>query len=363
MKRHCWVAAMAATWIAPQALAQEAIPADHQPPLAIAAQDTLGRAGLMRSYFESDQFGSVQWRIGQARTTIGSAANAPLAKSKYKDGTTDTVVPLNFMHVLPDGESAIHLGVRGTFNNGANYPIESNGGTGRLDLQYLWFPDTRTMFGIGGVFERTHLNNEGLGTYNKTAGGIRADVLNEFAEHWGIAARAEYSWGKGDLTTIIGPNMTLRHNQGDDHLYTQAELVGQYRHADIAAIPEGWVLHPSLGLQFQRDFLEATADSFGTVSSGVVGATENYGTGWAYLRMEKEAAPNHLSPNVLVGFEREYVNSLDSVVNEPNYAVFGGGISLMTSKGNRFEVSYTRHQGLQGNRWNEAIVGTVTVNF
>lgn len=334
-----------------------------QPPLAVQAQANLGAAGLLRSYYESDQFGSVQWRIGQERITVGGAKASGLPYSRYKDGTADTVIPLNFIHVLPDGDSALRFGVRGTFNDGADHLVESNGGTGRLDLQYLWFPDARTMFGIGGVFERTHLDNVGSGTLNKISGGIRADALNEFSDHWGVVARVEYSWGEGDLNTLVGPGVNLRHKQGDDHVYTQAELIGQFRNSDSKIIPEGWVFHPSVGVQFQRDFVEATADSFGVVSSGVAGATENYGTAWAYLRLEKEAPPNHLSPNFLLGFEREYANTLDAVVNEPNYAVFGGGVSLMTATGTRVEVSYTRHQGLQDNRWNQGVVGTVTMSF
>ncbi|MVA82653.1 hypothetical protein GOZ89_24955 [Agrobacterium vitis] len=72
---------------------------------------------------------------------------------------------------------------------------------------------------------------------------------------------------------------------------------------------------------------------------------------------------NHLSPNFLIGLEHEYVNDLEGVVKEPNYAVFGGGVSMMTGKAARIEISYTRHQGLQANRWNQAVVGTVTLNF
>lgn len=367
MKHCCWAASVAgflmASHVAAADKVDEEAAAIGQPPLAVQAQTYLGAAGLLRSYYDSDQFGSVQWRIGQARLTIGSANGSGLPYSRYRDGTADTIIPVNFIHVLPDGDSALNFAVRGTFNDGADNLVDSNGGTGRLDLQYLWFPDTRTMFGIGGVFERTHLNNEGSGTLNKTAGGIRGDALNEFSDHWGIAARAEYSWGESDLNALVGPGINMRHKQGDDHFYTQAELIGQFRNSDSKLIPEGWVFHPSVGVQFQRDFLEATADSFGVVSSGVAGATENYGTAWAYLRLEKEAPPNHISPSFLLGFEREYVNSLDAVVQEPNYAVFGGGVSMMFAKGARIEVNYTRHQGLQDNRWNQGVVGTVTMSF
>lgn len=343
--------------------ARQSGPDGGQLPLAITAQDNLGRAGLLRSYFESDQYGTVQWRVGQARQTIGSAANSSLPHSTYRDGTSDVVVPVNFLFTLPDRESMIHLAVRGTFSNGAHYPVELDGDVGRLDLKYIRFLDPHTMVSIGGLYEQNYMDIEGAGSVKHAAGGIRGDVLNEFSEHWGIAARAEFAWGETDLSVAAGPGLTMRHKQGDDHLYTQAELIGQYRNDDIGIVPQGWVLHPVLGVQFQRSFEESTANNFGVVSSGVVGATEDYSTAWAHLRLEKESPPNHLSPNVIVGFERELVNDLDGVVSEPNYAVFGAGVSIMSGKGQRFEIGYLRHQGLEDNRWNESFVGTMTMSF
>ncbi|MBD8892207.1 hypothetical protein [Roseibium litorale] len=363
MKASIFAAAAAIALAGNAALADGTAPQHGQPPVSAMALMNLGRDGLLRSYFESDQFGSVQWRVGQGRITIGNAAASGQPKSHYKDGTTDTVVPLNFMFGLPGGNSVIRLGVRGTFSNGANYPVELDGGTGRVDLQYLRFPDASTMWAIGGFYEHTDLDIDDAGSIKRPAGGIRADILKEFSAHWGVAARAEYSWGTDDLEIGVGPSLTMRHKQADDHLYTQAELIGQFRNSDIGIVPESWVLHPVLGVQFQRSFIQSTANNFGVVSSGVVGATENYGTVWAHLRLEKEAAPGGWSPNFLAGLEQEYANDLDAIVDDPTYAVLGAGLSKTFAKGNRFEVAFTRHQGLQGKRWNQALVGTLTLNF
>lgn len=363
--RNCRSAALsAAVFVAAPSFAADLDHHAGKPPLAAIAQNNLGKAGLLRSYFESDQFGSVQWRVGQGRLTIGSAASSGRPYSDYRDGTTDMVVPLNFLFALPDGESTIRLGVRGTFPNGADYLVEQDaGGIGRVEMQYLRFPDENTMWALGGFVDYTHLDIEGSGNVTRLAGGLRADILNEFSDHWGVAGRVEYSWGESDLKIAAGPGLTLEHKQGDDRFYTQAELIGQFRSEDLALIPDGWVAHPVLGIQFQRSFIEATADSFGVVSSGVVGDTEDYGTVWAHFRLEKEVPPGKWSPNFLIGFEREYVNSLDAVVEEPSYAVFGAGLSTMFGQGNRFEVSYTRHQGLQGERWNQALIATLTLTF
>lgn len=359
---HC-AAVAAVLVIATDAWGADATEGRFQPPASAIALSNLGQADLLRSYFDSDQFGSVQWRVGQARVTIGAAESSALPKSHYKDGTTDSVIPLNFLFGLPDEQSAIRLGVRGTFSNGAGYPVELDGSTGRVDLQYLRFPNPDTMWALGGFYEYTHLGIEGSGSITRPAGGIRADFLEAFSDHWGIAARAEYSWGETDLKINVGPGLVMEHKQGDDHLYTQAELIGQYRSEDFAIIPEDWVLHPVLGIQFQRSFLESTANSFGVVSSGVVGSTENYGTVWAHMRLEKEVPPGGWSPNMLLGIEQEFVNDVDGVVDDPTYAVFGGGISTTFGRGNRFEISYTRHQGLEGRRWNQGIVGTLTMSF
>lgn len=356
-------AAAVVSFVATEALGAEAAVGGFQPPASVIALSNLGKAGLLRSYFESDQFGSVQWRAGQARVTIGAAASSGLPDSHYKDGTSDAVVPLNFMFGLPDGQSEVRLGVRGTLSNGADYPVELDGGSGRVDLQYLRFLDANTMWALGGFIEYTNLDIEGSGSVERRGGGVRADFLNEFSEHWGVAARAEYSWGESDLKINVGPGLVMEHKQGDDHIYTQAELIGQYRSEDFSLIPESWVFHPVVGIQFQRSFIESTANSFGAVSSGVVGPTEDYGTVWAHMRMEKEVPPGGWSPNFLLGIEQEFVNDLNTVVDEPTYAVFGAGISKTFGRGNRFEVSYTRHQGLEDRRWNEAIVGTLTISF
>ncbi|MDH6266053.1 hypothetical protein M2360_001449 [Rhizobium sp. SG_E_25_P2] len=358
-----WAAAAVVSFVGTDVLGADVANGGFQPPASTVTLSNLGKAGLLRSYFESDQFGSVQWRVGQSRVTIGAAESSGLPNSHYKDGTADTVVPLNFMFGLPDGQSAVRLGVRGTVSNGANYPVELDGGTGRVDLQYLRFPDANTMWALGGFIEYTDLDIEASGSVERRAGGLRADFLNEFSEHWGVAARAEYSWGESDLKIDVGPGLVMEHKQGDDHFYTQAELIGQYRSQDFSIIPENWVFHPVLGIEFQRSFIESTANSFGEVSSGVVGATEDYGAVWAHMRMEKEVPPGGWSPNFLLGIEQEFVNDLNAVVDEPTYAVFGAGISQTFGRSHRMEVSYTRHQGLEERRWNQAIVGTLTMNF
>ncbi|KEA63093.1 hypothetical protein ADIMK_2617 [Marinobacterium lacunae] len=323
----------------------------------------LGQAGLMRSFFENDQFGSVQWRIGQGRTTVGTATAPGAPTTGYADGTTDVIVPLSFMHMLPDGRSDLLFSLRGTFANGDDNRVELDGEIMRFDLQYLRYPSANTMLGVGAFVEQTNLEIVGAGSIDHDGGGIRVDLLNKFGERWGVAARAEYSWGDTTTQVAVGPGLKLRHAQGDDRFYTQAEVIGTFHHQDLGVAPEGWALHPILGVQYQRNFLEETADSFGEVSSGVVGDTEDYGTLWGHLRLEKEIRPGSASPNLLLGIEHEYVNDLDLFVDERTYAVLGAGVSMTLEKGSRLELSYTRHQGLQDNRSNQALAAIMSWNF
>jgi opacity protein-like surface antigen len=359
MKTMQCAAAAAALVAASHAAAQVGSPQFNQLPLAIQAKMNLGQAGLMRSFFENDQFGTVQWRIGQGRTTVGAATSPGATTTGYADGTSDMVVPISFMHMLPDGQSELLFNLRWTFANGDTNQVELDGGIGRFDVEYLRYPSANMMLGIGAFVEQSSLDIVDDGTIDHDGGGLRVDLLNKFSEQWGLAARAEYSWGNTTTEVPAGPGHLLRHAQGDDRFYTQTEMIGTYH--DIA--PAGWAMHPILGVQYQRNFLEKTADSFGEVSSGVVGDTEDYGTLWGHLRLEQEVRPGSFSPNLLIGVEHEYVNDLDLFVDEPTYAVLGAGVSITLDKGNRIEVSYAQHYGLNDNRSNQALAAIVSWNF
>ncbi|MCA0871509.1 hypothetical protein LCL97_11780 [Seohaeicola saemankumensis] len=340
-------------------------PPQGRPPLppGVMAQINLGKAGLLESFYSSEQFGTVQARIGQSRATIG-AATAPFGPTTgFKDEDSALVVPLNLLKGLKDGKSYLRFSATGTFANGRPNLVELDGKIGRLDVQYLTFPNVDTMIGFGAFVERSDMDIVGAGTVDRDGAGLRFDIIRKFSAHWGVAARAEYSWGETDLQVAAGPGTMLRHVQGDDRFYAQAEFVGQFRKGDVAWVPQGWIMRPTLGVQFQRNSIEATADSFGVVSSGVIGPTEDYGTAWAYLKFEKEVRPGNWAPKFGFGIEHEYVNDLDIYVDEPTYAVMHLGLSRQMKSGSRFDFAFTRHQGLNGNRWNQSLVTALTIPF
>jgi hypothetical protein len=198
-------------------------------------------------------------------------------------------------------------------------------------------------------------------SYERT--GIRLDGLAQISDHWGVAGRLQYAKGETDLGIFLAPPLVLHHIQGDDLFYGQFNLVGQFHTADLSAIPEGWVLHPGLGINFQRNFLEATANSFGAVSSGVVGPTEDYGTIWASALLEREVRPGQWAPSVSLGLSHEYADDLSIGLDESTYALVGLGLSRMGNDGSRLSINYELQQGLNGNITNQSLVMSYVMNF
>lgn len=331
------------------------------PPPGVLAQINLGQAGLLGSFASNEQWATTQGRIGQSRSTIG-AATAPFgATTGYKDGGTSLVLPFSALKALPDGKSYLRFGATLAMPNGTDNQVEMDGTNPSVSLQYLIFPNPETMLSIGIFGERTDVENVAGGTTVLRDGyGIRADVLHKFNDNWGVAARVEYSWGETDLQI---PAIGYQHVQGDDRFYAQGELIGTYDSSEIAMVPQGWVLRPTLGANFQRNSIEATADSFGATSSGVVSDTEDYGMVWGSVGLQQQAAPGQWAWNVSLGLEHEYVNDLDAYVDESTYGVGSIGASLMTQTGNRVVVGFTRHQGLNGNRWNQTLLASYNISF
>ena len=146
-----------------------------RPPLppGVIAQINLGKAGLLESFYSSEQFGTVQARIGLSRATIG-AATAPFAPTTgYKDESSALVVPLNVLKSLPDGKSYIRFAGTGTFADGRPNLVELDGNVGRFDLQYLTFPNPDMMIGFGALVERSDMDIVGAGTVGRKGAGIR----------------------------------------------------------------------------------------------------------------------------------------------------------------------------------------------
>ncbi|NIZ12335.1 autotransporter domain-containing protein [Phaeobacter sp. HF9A] len=355
------LAALTCGLTAGQVMAQDGPPpgAPQLPP-GVLAQINLGQAGLLASFYRNEQWGTTQGRIGLSRSTI-AAATAPFGPTTgFKDGSTDTVAILSALKGLPDGKSYLRFSGNLAMPNGQPNLVEQDATNPSGMVQYMTFPNPDTMLSIGAFAERFDVETVGSSTVLRDGYGIRADVLHKFSPSWGIAARAEYSWGESDLKL---PAIGYQHVQGDDRFYTQMELVGTYDSSQIAAVPEGWLLQPVLGANFQHNSIEATVDSFGATSAGVNGDSEEYGMLWASLGLQQKAAPGQWAWNASLGLEHEYTNSLNAFVDEPTYVVGSIGATMMTKSGHQFVLSYTRHQGLNGNRWNQTLLAGFYASF
>lgn len=196
-----------------------------QLPQSLRGMMTLGRAGLLPEYFSNDQFGTVQGRIADMRVTTASAHSPGAPQTGYEDGGHALVLAPSYMKLLSDGKSALRFAFSGTKTDGNPGIIEINADILRFDAQYIRFPSTRTMLSFGLFGESSKAEVVGAGDLERKGYGLRADVLHQMSDHWGLVARAEYSFGqsKGALNTPFG---LLTRSQGDDRFYTHALLVG-----------------------------------------------------------------------------------------------------------------------------------------
>lgn len=332
------------------------------PPPGVLAQINLGKAGLLWSLYSDDQYGTVQTRIGEARSSY-AAVNAGGPTSGYEDSSNTLIMPLKAAWALPDGKSYLRLRLKTTFADATSNQVENDGNTGLILATYQRFMSVSSMFSIGAFVENSDYEIVGTGDTTRDAYGLRLDAIHQLNDHWGMIGRARYSMGESDLKVPIAPGLTLRRNQSDDRFYTQGEIIGQYRKADMGWIPDGWALHPIIGGQYQRNFIEEVTDNLGNTVSGVDGDTEEYGTAWLKAQFQKEVPPGQWAPNFTLGIEQEWVNSLDEHVDEPTFGFAEIGLSKMWKNGNRLDLVYGRHQGLNDTRWSQSLVASLTVQF
>lgn len=361
MKKLFWGAAALSLVVGTQSLAEDG-PPGRQLPQALQGVISLGGAGLLPEFFSNDQFGVVQTRIAEMRIS-NATANAPFGPTTgYEDGGTALVLPVSYMKMRPGGKSYLRFAFAATNSDGNPGLVEIDSNVQRLDVQYMAFPSANTMYSFGAVLDNVSADVVGAGEVARKAFSLRADVLHKLSDHWGVAGRAEFSFGQAE-GAFNTPGGLLTREQRDDRFYTQVSFVGQYRNKDLGFVPQGWVMHPVLAAQFQRNFLEEVTDSFGNVGSGVVGKTENYGTVSAKLRLQKETRGNDWVPGVTIGLEHEYVNDLDAYVDESTYGLLGASLSKSINRNTRVDLIYSRHQGLKGNRTHDSLVASLAFVF
>ncbi|MGO4852378.1 autotransporter outer membrane beta-barrel domain-containing protein [Phaeovulum sp. W22_SRMD_FR3] len=349
--------------------AQEGPPPMDQLPLMVQGQMTLGQAGLLDEYYSDNAIATSNFRITRARTELAGLAAPGTPTSGYKNDGTALILPLHLQYALPQQNAFLKFSLTGVFENDKANIVENDEKVQNLTVQYARFLNANTMLSFGMFYEQAQVDMVSSdGAIDYSTYGLRADLLHKFSDHWGFAGRAQYSWGQSDRRVPLpppplGPGVDLTQSQGDDRFYISAVFKGQYRTADWSVIPEQWVLRPVLGANFAHNTLEATADNFGAVSSGVVGDTENYGTVWATATLEKEAGMGQWAPSVTLGIEHEYQNDLSALTTSRNFAIIGLGLSQQISPNTRFTARYTRHQAFDSSRSNADLVVSLATTF
>lgn len=326
---------------------------------------TLGAAGLIEEYFSYDTFGTVQARIGQSRAEIEYSRTSGIT-SDYEDVADVAVLPINALIGLGEtGTSFLRVGGVGSLNDGRADVTHVNAQNLRGDVQYVYSPDPTVLYAIGLFGEGTAIDlAHNDGEIDRMGIGIRADYVKKMTSNWGLAARAEYLFTENETRIPIAPGVTYALDQGEGRFYFQADLVGSYTHQDAAWIPEGWIVRPALEAVYQHSRFEDATDSFGATKSGTVGSTDQYATVAGSLRVEKAAMrPFALAPYVELGLEKEVLNDLDLIVDDPTivHTVVGAGMNL--NAGTRMDLVYSRHDGFEGERRDQALTLTFGLTF
>lgn len=347
--------------LAASARADDGAQTGHPLPPGVAAQINLGKAGLLEMYGSSEMFGLSEQRLGDGRETIGQA-QATGVTAGYTDKTTGYTIPLSLVRPLSDGRSYLRFGLTGTYGTTRPGLIANTASIYSLDIQYMTFPNPDTMLAFGLTGESPDVQYAST-TIGRSAYGPRLDVIRKLNEHWGIYGRIQYMAGTTKTTVNIAPGLQNILKQGDNRIYGQVNLVGQFRNGDMGFIPQGWVLHPMIGALYLHAHLQTVADNFGNVRSGVTGPEENYGLLYGQLELAREVPPGQWAPSFAVGVEHETVNSLKQYLDEPNYGVISFGLSRVSASGSRIGLLYSRHQGFTGKQWTQGLVAAITFTF
>ncbi len=336
------------------------------PPPAVLATINMARAGMLTSYFSDAQFGIQQGRLGASRVRIGQVRAGNVSPEGIKEEGRSMILGLGASTVLPNGKSTLSLSLPVAVVDEAPNQISAEGSYPAFRASYQNFINPTTMIG-GSVtyvdFEvRTYRpNGARVGRVQRESLDFRVDFLKKLSDHWGFVSRATYTVGD-TTTTIFGPG--LEQTQKEERYYLQADLVGNFRNQDLSMVPEGWVLHPGVGLSYLRAQLEETQNNFGIRRSGVYGDIEASGSVWAVADLVKEVRPGAgWSPSFKLGLEHVYKDDLSNYIDEKTYILGGIGASFTTKTGNRFQAGFETRQGVKGNRSQNTLVVAYGVTF
>ncbi|WP_172328861.1 autotransporter outer membrane beta-barrel domain-containing protein [Mangrovicoccus sp. HB161399] len=320
---------------------------------------TFGPTGLWSELGQDEAYGAVQTRAAMARSQI-NAANADQDFAGYEDTASKIATPATLAFSLPGGNAALRLKGTWTRSEGDENKTyaDSEGISGLASI--LFMPTGSTLLGFGLVTGQVDVDiRHNDGTIDSDARGIRLDLLQNLNDHWGIAARAIYTWNDTDTMIPLG-FADLETSQENEQLYAEAALIGNIEHGQWSVLPEGWVLRPKLRGLYQKTSFETVRNSLGGTNEGTVGKSDEYATVKASVRLLKAAfRPGDIGPYAEIGYEREVINDLDLVIDEPDILATKIGVASILPNGDFLDVNYGRFDGFGGERQ----IGTLTIAY
>ncbi len=329
------------------------------PPPAILGTINMARAGMLAPHFSDAQFGIQQGRLGASRVRIGQVLSGNVSPDGIKEEGRSLILGVGAATILPNKQSTLSFSLPVAIVDEAPNDISAEAAYPAFRIAYQNFVNPDTMIGASLTYVDFEVrtfrpNGDRIGRVRRESLDFRLDYLKKFSDHWGFVGRATYSVGDTN-TFIFGPG--LDQTQKEERFYLQADLVGNFRKEDMSSIPEGWVLHPGVGISFLRAKLEETENNFGISRSGLFGDTEESGSIWAVADLVKEVPPGGgWAPSFKFGIEHVYKDDLDNFIDEDTYIIGGIGASITNKSGNRFQAGFETRQGVNGNRSQNTVV-------
>ncbi|MBE9636215.1 hypothetical protein [Salipiger mangrovisoli] len=254
--------------------AQHPTAACGPPPLSIRVLANMGRTGLLGIMSSNERDGAVQSRVAFGR---GMSALPGRPRHGSTDGVSELLTPLSAIVRLNTGPSDSASYLRFSQDNGwsdacrtenAGTEMENGSEAHGLGAQYFYDPNANLMLGLGVAMNRNEVemrHNDGSSEVEFWA--LRADVLKVVNETRGVALRVGW-FNEAAETGIPLPFATMESEQGAERLYLQADAVGTFPRADIAALPESWIARSTIGAGWQKIWFDEVTNSLGATIKG-----------------------------------------------------------------------------------------------
>ncbi|NVO25559.1 autotransporter outer membrane beta-barrel domain-containing protein [Donghicola mangrovi] len=311
---------------------------------------SFGPTGLIAEFGQNESYGSFQTRQAWARSEIAAAA-ADNVWTGYADSARKLNMPVTLSFSLPGNTMGVRF--KGTYSNtqadeNMTY-ANSSGPSGLVELMAM--PSSDLMLGFGVMTGKTDVDiQHNDGSITASNWGVQFDLLKTLSEHWGLAGRAIYRHNESDTVIPLG-FADLETEQGSDVFYTEWTMVGNYEQDSLSWVPEGWLFRPRVRAVYAKTRFESVTNSLGRTNEGTVGESDEYATVQAKVRLLQPVfRPGQTGFYVEGGYEREVINDLDLVVDDPNILHAKAGVSSMMKNGLFIDAGLGIEHGTKGKK-------------